>query len=145
MVHKVVPCSLIASFTLKCLAAGRQTTRTSQKTVRLLLPRSFGMQRRHLVYDARAAREATSLRHPLHCRSGNNGTSGGNHRLHQVGNSLCLPHHSQYKNINGPQTRPQASCGRIDFGGFCLPGEAPFFLHSRLFARCFNQPRALHE
>ena len=63
----------------------------------LLLLWSFGMQRRHIVYHAQAAREATSLRHPLHCRSGNNGTSCSDHRLLQVGNSLCLPHHSQCK------------------------------------------------
>ena len=66
-------------------------------TIRLLLLRSFGMQRRHIACNAYAARETTSLRHPLHCRSNDNGTSGSDHRLHQVGNSLCLPHHSQFK------------------------------------------------
>jgi len=96
---------------IKVPRCGTTVNQCSAETARLLLLWSFGMQRRHIVYNAQAAREATSLRHPLHCRSGNNGTSGSDHRLHQVGNSLCLPHHSQFENINGPQTCPQASCG----------------------------------
>ena len=82
---------------IKVPRCGTTDNKYFAETILLLSLWSFGMPRRHVVYDAQAARETTSLRHPLHCRSGNNGTSGSDHRLHQVGNSLCLPHHSQCK------------------------------------------------
>ena len=60
---------------------------------RLLLLWSFGMQHMQKADNEHAAREATSLHHPLHHQNGINGTSGSDRCLHQVGNSLCLPHH----------------------------------------------------
>ena len=94
--HQVMPCSLFASFTFKCLAAGRHATNVLQKP-------SFAaaVVFRHAAHakadNEHAAREATLLYHPLHRQNGINGTSGSDRRLRQVSNSLYLPHHSQCK------------------------------------------------
>ena len=87
-----------------CSAASSQASHSSaslrndmqqmfSRNHRLLLLWSFGIQHMQIAENEHAAREATSLRHPLHRQIGNNGTSGSDRSLHQVGKLLCLPHH----------------------------------------------------
>ena len=110
MMQRVKPHSLFASFTSKCLAAGRQTTNASQKRSSAVAVVFRHAAQTHSVQCTSS--QGRDFATPPSSSSKRQQRYFGQRSSHAPGRQLAMPASSQpIQNIIGPQTCPQARCG----------------------------------